>query len=79
MKRLREVSHRLTRLATTPDPDILCAAQTQEMYSHTRSDSAFGARLYTSYLEGSTIAVTGSVCRSVHNHADTQWLFGNSG
>ena len=34
--------------------------------------SAFGARLYTSYLEGSTIAVTGSVCRSVHNHTDTQ-------
>jgi hypothetical protein len=43
---------------------------------HTRQG---GSRLYTSYLEGSTIAVTGSVCRSVHNHADTQWLFDNSG
>ena len=40
--------------------------------------SAFGARLYTSYLEGSTIAVTGSVCRSVHNNTDMQWLFDNS-
>jgi hypothetical protein len=44
-----------------------------------RADSAFGARFYTSYLEGSMIAVTGSVCRPVHNHTDTQWLFDNSG
>jgi hypothetical protein len=44
-----------------------------------RAYSAFGARLYTSYLEGSTIAVTGSVCRPVHNQTDTHWLFGNSG
>lgn len=51
--------------------------QAEPIPSHTKS--AFGARLYTSYLEGSTIAVTGSVCRSVHNHTDTQWLFDNSG
>jgi len=44
-----------------------------------RAESAFDARLYTNYLEESTIAVTGSVCRSVHNHTDTQWLFDNSG
>lgn len=62
-----------------PERADLCSIRQWHPSSERSKYSAFGAGLYTSYLEGLTIAVTGSVCRSVHNHTDTQWLFGNSG
>ena len=37
-----------------------------------RPYSAFGARLYTTYLEGSTIAVTGSVSQEIRSHGRCQ-------
>jgi hypothetical protein len=36
------------------------------------AESAFGARLYTSYLEGSTIAVTGSVSQEIRSRGRCQ-------
>jgi hypothetical protein len=48
------------------------AASRPEGMMATAPESAFGARLYTSYLEGSTIAVTGSVSQEIRSRGRCQ-------